>query len=112
MQGDHPGHHPPGDDFRGWWGPVQISPRDVYDQVVALRETVGPLVSRLTSVVDDVVDHESRIRAVEDVRPRDRIARLEEQLSAVQARLLPLPVLACLFAAGSLVLSFVSMRGK
>ena len=108
--GPPPGHPP--DDWRGWWGPVNISPRDVYDQVVALRETVGPLVGRLTTLADDVVDHETRLRAVEETRPRDRLARLEEQVAAVQARLFPLPVLACLFGAGSLVLSILSMRGK
>lgn len=111
MSGEHHGPGAPPGGWEGWWGPVNISPRDVYDQVVALRETVGPLVGRLTNVVDDVADHETRLREVENVRPGDRIAKLESAVAAVQARLFPLPVLACLFAAGSLVVSVMSMRG-
>lgn len=102
---------PPPDEWRGWWGPVQIGPREVYDAVTGLRETVWQLVTSLKETTADVVDHETRLRAVEEHRPGTRLTQLEERVSAIQARLLPLPVLACLFGAASLVVSVVTMKG-
>lgn len=105
----HP--HPPGpSEWPGWWG-VQIGPQQIYDVAVATRDQVAALVGQIGTVVSDVADHEVRIRAVEDARPKDRLTGLEERVRSIEARMFPLPVLAALFGAAGLVLSVVNMRG-
>jgi len=49
----------------GELGPVQISARDIYDALVALRSSVERLADRAESITQDVIDHEQRLRAVE-----------------------------------------------
>lgn len=93
-------------------GPVLITARDVYDVVVATRDQVGRLVDQVGDVKGDVVDHETRLRRLEDVRPQPRIASLEERLRGVEARLWPLPALALLMSAGSVALTVVTLMGK
>lgn len=114
--GDHhpgppPPPPPPPDQWGGWWHDVRIGPREVYDAVTGLRETMWQLVNSVQSTRVDVDDHETRIRQVEEHRVGTRLSKLEEQLAAVQARMFPLPVLACLFSAGALVLTVVQMKG-
>ncbi|MEU4675734.1 hypothetical protein [Micromonospora sp. NPDC023737] len=46
-------------------GPVQITSRDIYDQVVLLRDTVNQLVNQNIGHADDIRDHETRIRSLE-----------------------------------------------
>ncbi|MFD6771063.1 hypothetical protein ACFWC6_33135 [Micromonospora chalcea] len=46
-------------------GPVLITSRDIYDALVRLTDTVNRLVSQDTSHVDDLRDHEQRLRSLE-----------------------------------------------
>ncbi|TDB71809.1 hypothetical protein E1211_15195 [Micromonospora sp. 15K316] len=46
-------------------GPVQITPRDIYDQVVLLRDTVNKLVNQGAGHGEDLRDHETRLRSLE-----------------------------------------------
>lgn len=78
-------------------GPVTITPRDIYDALVALRSSVERLANHAESTREDLTDHEQRLRAVEDARPAPRIRDLEQRVRAVESRQWPLP------AAGLLV---------
>ncbi|WP_422733990.1 hypothetical protein ACN26Y_29825 [Micromonospora sp. WMMD558] len=64
-------------------GPVQITPREIYDQLVLLRDTVRELVNQNREHAADVKDHESRLRHLE-------------------ARQWPLPAAAVLLSAAAL----------
>ncbi|WP_213452904.1 hypothetical protein [Rhizomonospora bruguierae] len=96
-------------------GPVQITPRDIYDQMVAVRDqmvavrsAVERLADRAESTSRDLTDHEQRLRLVEDVRPGPRIRDLEERMRSVEARLWPLPTVSVLLALAALALSIIT----
>lgn len=77
-------------------GPVVITTREIYDQLVRLSDGVSGLytkIDRLTDAQDeskrDIADHEARLRSLEKGR-------------------WPLPSLAVLISAAALVLAFLS----
>lgn len=88
-------------------GPVVITSRDIYDALIRLQETVSRLVDQNVGHADDIRDHETRLRAVEDVRPAPRIKDLEERVRGVEARLWPLPAASLLIAAASLAVALL-----
>lgn len=92
-------------------GPVLITARDVYDAVVRVDGTLSRLVDQVAALAQDVVDHEERLRKIEGARPGERLGQLEERVRTVEGRLFPLPVLAVLFAAASLVVTLVTVGG-
>lgn len=49
-------------------GPVVITPRDIYEALIRLTETVNRLVDQSASHVEDIRDHEARIRTLERAR--------------------------------------------
>jgi hypothetical protein len=69
-------------------GPVVITPRDIYDQLVRLTDIVGKLAERETATTRDLEDHERRLRAVE-------------------ARLWPLPTVSILIAVAALAIGLL-----
>jgi len=92
-------------------GPVQITPRDIYDALVALRSSVERLADRAESTTQDLADHEQRLRAVEDVRPGPRIRDMEERLRLVEGRLWPLPTVSVLIALTALAVGIIPKLG-
>jgi len=83
-------------------GSVVITARDIYDALIRLQEAVSRLVDQSVGHADDIRDHETRLRTVEDVRPAPRIKELEERMRAVEARQWPLPAASLLIAVASL----------
>lgn len=70
-------------------GPVQITPREIYDQLVLLRDTVRELVNQNADVAGDVRDHESRLRHLEARQWPLPAAAVLLSLAALGAALLP-----------------------
>lgn len=83
-------------------GPVTITPRDIYDALVALRSSVERLANQSESTREDLVDHEQRLRLVEDARPAPRLKDLETRLRAVESRQWPIPAASLLVALAAL----------
>ncbi|MFJ8687202.1 hypothetical protein [Micromonospora wenchangensis] len=86
---------------------MTITSREIYDQVVLLRDSVGRLVDQLGGHADDVRDHETRLRTIEDSRPGPRITDLDTRLRQVEARLWPLPAASLLIALAALAIGLL-----
>ena len=93
-------------------GPVQISARDIYDELRGVRVLVERLADRLESTAQSVTDHEQRLRQIEDVRPGPRIQDIEARLRAVEARQWPLPTLSVLIALAALGLGLIQFIAR
>lgn len=57
------------------FGPIVITPREIYDAVIRLTDRVNELIQqgqrmeeRLSTVNDDLLDHEARLRVLERAR--------------------------------------------
>lgn len=81
-------------------GPVQIGAREIYDQLLQTDRKVDQIGGKvegiggnLASVVSEVADHETRIRVLERGR-------------------WPLPALAAVLGAGSLVMTIINFAAK
>lgn len=81
---------------------VAITGREIYDAVVRLTGRVDVLIEQHQATRQDVQDHETRLRQVEDVRPGPRLADLDQRVRQVEARLWPLPAASLLVAMGAL----------
>lgn len=68
-------------------GPVIITAREIYDQLVRVATAVEKVSGQLTDIAQDVHDHETRLRSLEKAR-------------------WPLPSLAVLVSLAALALSF------
>lgn len=88
-------------------GPVQITARDIYDQLVLLRDTVQGLVNQNASHADDLRDHETRLRTIEDARPGPRINDLDIRVRQVEARQWPLPAASLLIGLAALAVALI-----
>jgi len=93
-------------------GPVQISARDIYDELRGVRVLVERLADRLESTAQNVNDHEQRLRQIEDVRPGPRIKDLEERMRLVEARQWPLPTVSVLIALAALGLGLIQLIAR
>lgn len=69
-------------------GPVLITSREIYDQLVRVAAAVDRVSNQLVDMAQDLHDHETRLRALERAR-------------------WPLPALAVLVAMASLALTFL-----
>lgn len=49
-------------------GPVTITPRDIYDQLIALRSAVERLIDAEQDTAKRLDDHEARLRTLESAR--------------------------------------------
>lgn len=90
-------------------GPVVITPRDIYDALIRLQDTVGQLVSQNVGHGDDIRDHETRLRAVEAVQPASAIPELRTEVEKLKAGRWPLPALAALTGVGALVVAVIAL---
>ncbi|MFG1800186.1 hypothetical protein ACGFI4_08435 [Micromonospora carbonacea] len=88
-------------------GPVTITARDIYDALVRLDSTVNRLADQATGHGEDLRDHETRLRVVEEARPAPRIADLEGRVRAVEARQWPLPAASLLVALAALAIGLL-----
>lgn len=88
-------------------GPVVITARDIYDAVVSTRDQVGRMADQVAALAGDVSDHETRLRALEDVRPGPRLADLAADVRDIKARQWPLPAAALVVAAASFLLALL-----
>ncbi|KXK61948.1 hypothetical protein AWW66_10935 [Micromonospora rosaria] len=88
-------------------GPVMITSRDIYDALIRLTASVDRIASQTEGHGEDIRDHETRLRAVEEVRPSPRIKDLEDRVRAVEARLWPLPAAAVLLSMTALALALL-----
>lgn len=86
-------------------GPVMITARDIYDALIRLQETVSQLVNQGVGHADDIRDHETRLRAIEEARPAPRIQDLETRVRGLEARQWPLPAASLLVAAAALAVA-------
>lgn len=66
---------------------VTITARDMYDQIVGMRDDVQRIMILLSGTADKVTDHETRLRRIEDER-QDYIT--EDDLTARTGRLMTL----------------------
>lgn len=89
------------------FGPVQITGRDIYDALIRLTASVDRLTSQSDGHGEDLRDHETRLRVVEEVRPAPRIADLESRIRAVEARQWPLPAASLLVALAALAIGLL-----
>jgi hypothetical protein len=76
-------------------GPVVITAREIYDQLVRLTDGIGTMATRMAQMTDalddskkDIADHEVRLRSLERAR-------------------WPLPTVAVLISAGALILALL-----
>lgn len=74
------------EEIDGTWGPIVIGPRQIYEQVVLLRQSVDRLLLHDAEWGEKFTDHETRLRALERGR-------------------WPLPALAVIVSSGSLIVS-------
>lgn len=88
-------------------GPVVITSRDIYDALIRLQATVAELVSQGAGHRDDIVDHETRLRAIEDAQPGRRLGDLDQRVRAVEARLWPLPAAGLLLSLAALAVALL-----
>jgi hypothetical protein len=74
-------------------GPVTIGAREIYDELLTVGSKVDKVDAKVDVIVNDVNDHETRIRALERAR-------------------WPLPSLAALFGLASLILAIISFMTR
>lgn len=71
-------------------GPIVVTSRDIYDELVRMRQAVDRLVDRHDALERDSQDHEARIRSLERGR-------------------WPLPSIAAIAAIASLILAAIAL---
>lgn len=89
-------------------GPVVITSRDIYDALVRLTDTVNKLVGSADGHAEDIRDHETRLRKLEEPNSGTRLADMDARLRNVEAARWPLPALAVLVSVAALALSYFS----
>lgn len=70
------------------FGPVVITPREIYDAIIRVSSKVDLLSAQMTGYEGDKSDHEKRIRSIE-------------------RRMWPLPSLAVLLSGAAVVVAFI-----
>ncbi|MEV7358266.1 hypothetical protein [Kitasatospora sp. NPDC091276] len=79
----HPSHSPGPPTPPDQLGTIHIGAREVYDQVVGLREDVRAMGQQAEGVREELADHESRLRALEAWRYALPIGAVTGVLAAV-----------------------------
>ena len=105
---------------------VQITGREIYDEMVRVRMMLERLVDQATSMRDtvdshdeqlrglaqvpgQVADHEARLRTLEAAQPVPRLNDHSARIRALEANRWPLPSAALLIALGSLVVGVITL---
>lgn len=82
----------------------EVSILTVYDGVVRLTGRVDVLVAQQTSIVEDLKDHETRLRALES---RPSTMDLDTRLRTLEAARWPIPALTVLISLAALALVLI-----
>jgi hypothetical protein len=92
-------------------GVVFVGLKEIYEKVVQLGVKVDVLLSQHTDAINDIKDHETRLRGVEQFSETVKdVTDHESRLRTLERARWPLPSLAAVVSVAALVLSFMAFR--